>query len=135
MLHALRPFDVDEKAVRVRIEPPKAEVQARYLSPVPLAFRRWDGYEPKPPRAFPNQWHVEAATTEKLKECGMLTAIVPHRASGRPGWTAQRIECATALGVRIEKDGKAIRVLFRKAGVSGEAAADGLAFTDPVAVR
>ena len=63
-VHAARAgaFVVDEAAARARIEQPKAGATVQYLSPVPLSFRQWDGYEPKPEREFPNQWHLEAGS-------------------------------------------------------------------------
>jgi hypothetical protein len=135
MLHAPRAFDVDEKGAALRVDLPKAGAEARYLSPAPLTFRQWDGYEPKPTREFPNLWHVEAGTREKRAEVGMLTVIVPHRAGRREPWSAARVESATAVGVRFERGGKTIRLAFRKDGVRGEASVDGLAFDAPAAVR
>lgn len=57
MLHALKPFAVDGAAARLAVEQPKAGVTVRYLSPVALTFRQWDGFTPPPTKEFPNQWH------------------------------------------------------------------------------
>jgi hypothetical protein len=133
MLHGNRAFEVDENGLRIEL--PKAGADIRYLSPLPLAFRQWDGYEPKPSREFPNMWHVEASTREKKTEVGVLTVIVPYRAGKRVPWTAARIESETALGVRLERAGKTTRLLFRKDGARGPASADGVPFDGPAVAR
>jgi hypothetical protein len=116
MLHALSPFQVNEKSARLSVRQPKAAAQIQYLSPVPLQFRQWDGFEPQPDREFPNQWHVEAGTGEKRTDLRMLTVIVPERDGQRPpAWTAERVESDTALGVRVRHGGKTTLVAFRKA--------------------
>jgi hypothetical protein len=135
MLHALSPFTVDESAGRLFVQQPKAGVSAQYLSPAPLTFRQWDGYEPKPDREFPNQWHVEAGTREKLAELRMLTVIVPQRAGQTDvAWKAERIETDTAVGVRVVRDGKATLVAFRKAD-QGKASLGSVSFNTPVNVQ
>lgn len=134
MLHALSPFNVDEQGMRLSVKQPKASVTAQYLSPVPLSFRQWDGFEPKPDRDFPNQWHVEAGTKEKQAEIRMLTVIVPEKAgSGAPGWKAERIESDTAVGARVQRGGRTTLVGFRKAE-QGRATFEDLAFDAPLAV-
>jgi hypothetical protein len=135
MLHALKPFALDEQAARLAVEQPQASVTVQYLSPGPLAFRQWDGYEPKPEREFPNQWHVEAATPEKRPGIGMLTVIIPARAGERSDWTAERRESDTAVGARIQRGGRTLVVAFRKEGVQGAASLDGLTFDGPAAVK
>jgi hypothetical protein len=135
MLHALKPFTVDEQGERLFVEQPKAGVAVKYDSPLPLSFRQWDGYEPKPDRDFPNQWHVEAGTQEKRKEIGVFTIIVPHRAGRRAEWVSERLESDSAVGVRIVRGGKPVIVGFRKTGAKGSAALAGLTFDGPVAVR
>jgi hypothetical protein len=132
MLHGNKAFDVDEKGLRIDL--PKAGADIRYLSTVPLAFKQWDGYTPPPTKEFPNMWHVEAATTEKKREVGMLTLIVPYRAGKREAWTATRVESFSAVGVRIERGGKATTMAIRKEGVDGPASVDGVVFTVPAIV-
>jgi hypothetical protein len=134
MLHAGKPFSVDDNNTRLSVQLPKAGLTGQYFSTVPLAFRQWDGYEPKPDREFPNQWHLETGTTEKRSEVQMLTVLVPNRAGQCADWTAERVESATAIGVRVAHDGKSTLVAFRKAG-QGRASLDGLKFSDAVAVR
>ncbi len=135
MLHALRPFTLNEKQARLTVEQPKAGVTAQYLSPMPLAFRQWDGFTPQPRQEFPNQWHVEAGTQDMRGELQMLTVLAPFRTGKRVEWTAERVESATAVGVRIKRGGETTTVAFRKFGTADEASVDGLKFNDAFAVR
>ena len=135
LLHALKEFSVDEKAARLSVEQPKAGVVVQYLAPVALAFRPWDGYEPKPTKEFPNQWHVEAGTREKRRELAVLTVIIPHRAGPRADWTARRAESETALGVAVRRGGRETLVAFRKEGVTGAATMEGFTFEEKAAWR
>jgi hypothetical protein len=135
MLHALKAFEVDENKRTVRVDQPKAGVEARYLSTLPLSFRQWDGFDPKPSKEFPNQWHVEAGTVEKQKDVGMLTMLVPYRAGQKSDWQAERIESATAIGARFTQGGKTTLVAFRKAGAAGQVSVAGESFDGPVLVQ
>jgi hypothetical protein len=135
MLHALKEFTVDEKAARLSVERPKAGVVVQYLSPGPLAFRQWDGYQPKPTKEFPNQWHVEAGTQDKSRELGMLTVIVLYRTGKRAEWSARRVESETALGTVVTRGGKEVLVAIRKHGVTGPARLGELTFEGGAAVR
>lgn len=135
MLHALSEFQVDEKSARLDVRQPNAALTAQYLSPVSLSFRQWDGYEPKPTREFPNQWHVEAGTQEKRSELRMITVLVPRRASGlEVSWQAERLESDTAMGVRFIRDRKETVVALRKAD-SGKALLEGITFEASVKVQ
>ena len=135
MLHSLKAFEVDDKAAQLSVEQPKAGVTVRYLSPAPLAFRQWDGFEPKPKKPFPNQWHVEAGTQEKRDAIGMLTVIVPYRAGQRADWKAERLETSTALGVRVTRGGKTTLIGFNKTAAGTQATLAGASFDGPVLVR
>lgn len=135
MLHAFTPFKVDAKKSCLTIEQRNAGVTAQYLSPVPLAFRQWDGFTPKPRQEFPNQWHVEAGIKDKRAELWMLTVLAPYRTGKRVEWTAERVESDTAAGVRIKRGGETTTVAFRKSSATGEASVDGLRFDDAFAVR
>jgi hypothetical protein len=100
LLHAPRPFALEAAAAAARVEQPRAALNVRYLAPLTLAFRQTDGFEPAPTREFPNLWHLEAGTTERRTELGMVTVLVPERA-GRPvAWSARRED--HAAGVRVE---------------------------------
>lgn len=133
MLHALAEFRVDEKAARLSASQPKAIVTAQYLSPVTLKFRQWDGYDPKPDKEFPNQWHVEAGTQEKLAELQMLTVIVPQRSGDQTDWRAERLDSESAVGLQFVRAGKQMMVAFRKAEV-GKGVLAGNEFDGPVKV-
>lgn len=97
MLHALQEFRIDEPKSRLIVEQPRAGVEVQYLSPTALTFRQWDGFAPPPTREFPNQWHVEASTTDNLPAFAMLTVIVPYRVGQRHDWSAERIETDDAI--------------------------------------
>ena len=128
MLHALKPFELDEENARLAVQFAEAGLVAQYLSPEELSFRQWDGYEPAPDRDFPNQWHVETGTKTKRTQLGVFTVIVPHRREQKQDWTAERIESPSAAGVRLTSGGETKLIGFRKAGVEGEASLDGRRF-------
>jgi len=114
MLHGLSGFEVDAVAGELRLERPKAGLRVKYLASQPLVFRQWDGFQP-PPRAsssFPNQWHVEASTTDKARQARVLTVLVPHRRGEATPWEARRVEERDFFGVVVEMDGQKHRVLF-----------------------
>jgi len=119
LLHALSEFKIDESQSRLQVERPRAGVAAQYLSPAKLAFRQWDGFTPEPNKEFPNQWHVEASTTEKQPQLGMLTVIVPHRAGQQPVWSAERIDNGGAVGVRVTSGGEQMTVSFPRPNAGG----------------
>jgi len=119
MLHALKPFELDERQLRLSVEQPKAGVDVQYLAAVPLGLRQWDGFQPPPDREFPNQWHVEAGTRDKCRQLAMLTVLVPYRAGKRPAWSAQRIENEGRVGVRWLCGSRETTVSFPKPGASG----------------
>jgi len=135
MLHALKPFTADDPNTRWSVEQPQAGVTVKYLAPIPFAFRQWDGFEPKPDREFPNQWHLELATRAKQKDLGVLTVIVPYRTGQRGEWQAERFDTDTAVGVRVVREGKSTRIAFRKAGVLEPASWLGETFDGPVRVH
>lgn len=116
MLHGLRPFQIDQQKARLLLELDKAGVEVQYLSPVGLGFRQWDGYQPPPTQPFPNQWHVEASTQEKLRTLQMLTVIVPYRTGQRPDWSARRLETDSELGVQIDAGSCRLSIWFAKPG-------------------
>jgi hypothetical protein len=106
LLHAPRPFAVEAGDASARVEQPRAALSVRYLSPLPLAFRQTDGFEPPPTREFPNLWHLEAATSERRAELGMVTVLVPERA-GRPvAWSARREDRPDRVRVEVTVAGR-----------------------------
>jgi hypothetical protein len=116
LLHALKPFTVDDAQSLLFVEQPGAGVTVRYLPPAPLKFRQWDGYDPKPSKPFPNQWHVEASTQDKRNAIAMLTVIVPYRAGKKAGWRAERLETGQSVGVRVTLGDRPMVVSFPKPG-------------------
>lgn len=126
MLHGLKEFAVDEKGATVSLERTKAGVGVAYLSPVPMKFRQWDGYDPPPDKEFPNQWHVEAGTTKPLAELEMLTVIVPYRAGQHTPWATGRVETAREVGVKFQRGEKTVTVMFPRRGATGPAKITGL---------
>lgn len=135
MLHALSPFKVNAPAARLSVTRPQAGAQVQYLSSTPLHFRQWDGFDPKPDREFPNQWHVEAGTRVKLARLRVLTVIVPERAA-QPAipWSAEWMESGTAVGAKVKRGNQTTLVAFRKAG-QGSATLAGLSFDGSAGVK
>jgi hypothetical protein len=119
MLHALAEFQIDKATLRLQTHQPRAGVEVQYLSPIPLAFRQWDGFSPPPTREFPNQWHVEASTVDRRPALSMLTVIVPFRTGQHPEWTADRIDKDVSVGVRLRNRGEQRTILFPRANTSG----------------
>ena len=116
MLHALSAFSIDEKAGRLTVAQPKAGLAVAYLSPVPLTFTQTDGFKPAPTREFPNQWHVEAGTTEARLALGMVTVLVPHRAGQEIAWQARRRDDATGVTVEVVIGGQTRTLHFPSPG-------------------
>jgi len=112
MLHGLRQFDVDTAQARLSLDLPRAGLTAQYLSPVPLTFRQWDGFDPPPDQPFPNQWHVEAATRTAQPHLGMVTVLVPHRTGQRTDWQASRQEAADGLHLHVRLSNSTVQVKF-----------------------
>lgn len=136
MLHAAKPFAVNETKRTLIVEQAKAGVLVTYLPAAPLRFRQEDGYEPKPESSIPNLWRVEASTQEKTAECGMLTVLAPYRTGQRPDRTYLRLESPTAIGVQVLEAGRVIKTIaFRKSSVEGTASLTDLNFTGPVMVK
>lgn len=119
MLHGLQEFAVDEGNATVSLRRPKAGVAVAYLSPVPMKFRQWDGYEPPPDKAFPNQWHVEAGTVKPVAELEMVTVIVPSPGGALREWSARRIEASREVGATLQIGGRTISVKFPRRGAAG----------------
>lgn len=116
MLHALKPFEVDAGAARARLDLTKAGLGVAYLSPVPLAFAQRDGFEPPPSKEFPNQWHLEAGTTEARREIRVVTVLVPERAGVAAEWQARRSDDAGGTTVEVTIGGRRGEVRLPAAG-------------------
>jgi hypothetical protein len=118
MLHGQGQFEV--KGQQLRLDRPKAGVLVDYINAQPLAIRQFDGYDPKPgsgkaanlARTFPNQWHIEAATTQPGDKAFVVTVLRPYR-------TGQKIEGAVrsdASGITIPTSNGDVKVTFQKGG-------------------
>jgi hypothetical protein len=139
MLHGLSAFTLDETNQTLRIDQPHAGLAVKYLAPQPLAFTQTDGFIPPPKMRngkapFPNQWHVEAALRQKALASDTLTVLIPYRAGAYRAWTAERVDTATASGLRLTRDGKTIGIAFRKHGAT-RAEWDGKTFDEPAIVN
>lgn len=138
MLHGLSPFALDEARQTLRIDQPHAGLAVKYLAPQPLAFTQTDGFNP-PPRMrnnalpFPNQWHVEAALRHPAAASDTLTILIPYRKDAYQPWTAERVDSATASGLRLTRNGQTISIAFRKHGAPA-AEWGGRALEGPVSV-
>jgi hypothetical protein len=117
LLHGFSAFEVDESSARLIQEQPRAGVIAQYVSPMPVKFRQWDGYDPPPRERFPNQWHVEASTTQPEAKLSMITVLVPYRRGKAPQLDTSRMETEQAVGVAGSVAGVPFRVVFLKEGV------------------
>ncbi|NSW78216.1 MAG: DUF4962 domain-containing protein [Chthonomonadetes bacterium] len=138
MLHALVPFEIEERAQRLRVERERAGVYIHYIAPSALRMRQWDGYTPPPDaeylrsvgsRGFPNQWHVEARTTRRHEQTFTLTVIRPYLRSRRPAPEIEVEENDTAILIRMNApDGTPLQIAVRRPGVR-EASVAGWRFT------
>ena len=138
MLHGLSAFTLDEAAQTLRLDQKDAGLTVKYLASQPLAFTQTDGFKPAPKMRgtaspFPNQWHVEAAMRQKTLASDTLTVLVPYRSGAYQAWTAERVDTATASGLRLTRDGKTIGIAFRKHAATA-AEWDGKPFDGPVVV-
>ena len=138
MLHGLSAFTLDDVAQTLRLEQKNAGLTVKYLAPQPLAFTQTDGYAPPPKMRngkspFPNMWHVEASTKTPAAASDTLTVLIPCRAGKAETWTAERVDTATASGLRLTRNGKTLGIAFRKHGTA-RAEWDDKPFDGPVVV-
>ncbi|MBI3684594.1 MAG: DUF4962 domain-containing protein [Acidobacteria bacterium] len=108
MLHGQIPFELSESSQRLVLDRESAGVVVDYVAPRPLRFRQWTGYTPEPDKRYlsstgramiPEQWHVEAATTEPASEVFTLTLLRPYKSGKKPesSVTAERQTSAITL--------------------------------------
>ena len=138
MLHGLSAFTLDEATQTLRLDQKNAGLTVKYLAPQPIAFTQTDGFKPAPKMRgtaspFPNQWHVEAAMRKPVSSSDTLTVLIPYRAGKAEPWTAERLDTATASGVRLTRNGKTIGVAFRRHGATS-AEWNGRPFDGPVVI-
>jgi hypothetical protein len=84
MLHGLAPFEINREKAELQLTRKNAGVLVDYVSGEPLGFRQWDGYQPRPSKPFPNQWHVEAATKRPVDKAFVVTVLRPYRKGQMP---------------------------------------------------
>lgn len=116
MLHGLKPFTIEQRESRLRLDQENSRLDVRYLSPVPLTFVQTDGFKPSPSREFPNIWHVETGTTEARGELGMVTVLVPQRAGKPATWQASRTDAAGGASVDVTVEGRRHSIQFPPPG-------------------
>ncbi|MFN7141777.1 MAG: heparinase II/III family protein, partial [Limisphaerales bacterium] len=136
MLHSLSEFELPSSSTaELHIQRPGAGALIQYHGSLPVKFRQWDGFDPQPERRqFPNNWHLETSTATKAKEVQMFTVIAPHRGKDRPELKVERIQSASANGLKLNINGRLTVVGFRK-GVTGKAELSGVTFESPVLVQ
>jgi hypothetical protein len=116
MLHALSAFTLDAATTGAHVRQPGAELDVRYLSPVPVTLQQTDGFKPAPTKEFPNHWHLEAGTTEPQRMLGMVTVLVPSRTGKAATWTARRVDGADGVTVEIVVGGRTHTLRFPQPG-------------------
>jgi hypothetical protein len=134
MLHALKAFNVNAGKNEMEVEQSRSGATIQYLSPTELTYRQWDGFEPKPQKEFPNQWHVEASTQRKERQVHMLTLITPYLLNQKPSDPGKRLESDSAIGISVLRGAHQYVAAFRKAGVTGAATLGDYAFAGPCKV-
>ena len=140
MLHALAPFDVHAQDQQASVTGSNAVLSVHYLGTKPLSFKQSEGFNP-PPREllygkhpFPTHWHL-AATTEPSQASQNLIVLQPQKKDALQGlWKAERVETATAVGVRLTRGQEKMEIAFRKSGVT-KATWNGVTFEGPVLFR
>ena len=136
MLHAPVSFVGGKTDSQWKVQKTSAGVTVNYLPPQPLKFTQTNGWPFKSIRGtIPDQWHLEAATTSAGSQLGMLTLLVPHRGNDAPQIEAKRLESPSAIGARVDLNGKEFLIAFRKAGVTKEAELAGVQFSSASIVK
>ena len=136
MLHALNPFTIEDQ--EARLERNKAGVLVDYVSSQRLELRQSTGYDPPPDArylasinhpGFPEQWHLEAATSSPAERSFTLTVLRAYRREQPPASKVRAKQNDTALLLRVPGAGNSeITIAVRKPGAQ-EARIGGLSFT------
>jgi hypothetical protein len=109
MLHAWKAFEVDELRQRLVLDRGEVGVVVEYAAPQKLKMRQWTGYDPEPysdylasvnRASIPQQWHVEAGSTEAAAKAFTVTVLRVFR-EGRVPESSVRVT-RDASSVRIE---------------------------------
>jgi hypothetical protein len=128
MFHALGEFKLSDSEQRANLLRPGGKAVIHFLGQEPMRFRQWDGFEPKPEREFPNQWHLQVSTPRKSKSVQLLTVIIPEKPGTAIAWSAKRMDSDSAIGARVRMGERTVTLGFRKAEQGGEAVVGDLRF-------
>jgi len=144
MLHGPTQFEVNESDQMLTLEREQAGVNIHYLTPEPLQFRQWSGYEPDIDKdyldsidrsGFPTQWHLEANTKTSFERVFALTLLRPYRKGQQRESVIQTEQNDSAILLRVPSmDNKMVTIVLRKPGVT-QASIGGLDFTHVVIAR
>jgi len=126
MLHGQVPFEMREAEQRLILEREQAGVVVDYVAERPLGMREWSGYEPQPDHSYlasiknpgiPQQWHVEAASTEPADSSLTLTVLRPYK-PGRQPTSPVRVERQSAgLSITVGTPAQPeVNVVFDRSG-------------------
>jgi len=108
-LHALSEMSLDRKNQSLVISQGGARLRVQFFSPGHLVFLQTNQFPDPPEWGEKNQWHLFAATQEKIQEAKFLTVLTVYRGgegNGLPRSTfvagdgAIGVEVATAPGAR-----------------------------------
>ncbi len=111
-LHGFKPGAFDEKAQKVTLKMPKAELEVRFLADKPWKFESFDKFPvaPQPSPSRTEQWHFRASAPEKSREMDLITVLLPYRVGERDKLPEVK---KLADGVELTfKDGKKAIVRF-----------------------
>ncbi len=112
LLHAPTEMLVDGQHA-ITVENGTAGCQVNLLAPADLRITQTDQFDPPPrPRIKLTQWHLQAATVDRQKQCEFVTVIRPYRKGKAVPAEAQIEEVAAGYACRIAlTDGDAIVLL------------------------
>lgn len=78
-LHALEKMDIREPQREVLIQRGQARLLVSFLTPQDLAFSQTDQFSVPPENKSPNQWHLVAATKDKVSKALFIVVLRPYR--------------------------------------------------------
>ena len=126
MLHGQVPFEVREAEQRLILEREQAGVVVDYVAERPLRMREWSGYEPQPDHSYlasiknpgiPQQWHVEAASTEPADSSLTLTVLRPYKPGRQPTSAVRPERGGDKLGITVSTPTlPEVQVVFDRSG-------------------
>jgi hypothetical protein len=92
LLHAVKQMETDERSGSIFVRNDDARMVVRLVASTPYRFAQRTGFPVRPEAAtntayvtgeaaFPDQWHLNAATRQPVQEIKFLAILVPYRAS------------------------------------------------------